>query len=54
MENKELLDNFEKTLQMGLMRVCSGAGLLGDELLSSEDIDSKWEGLCRGCSGELQ
>ena len=28
---------------MGLMRVCSGAGLLGDELLSSEDIDSKWE-----------
>ena len=43
MENKELLDNFEKTLQMGLMRVCSGAGLLGDELLSSEDIDSKWE-----------
>ena len=43
MENKEFLDNFEKTLQMGLMRVCSGAGLLGDELLSSEDIDSKWE-----------
>ena len=43
MENKEFLDNFEKTLQMGLMRVCSGAGLLGNELLSSEDIDSKWE-----------
>ena len=43
MEDTFFLDNYEKTLQMGLSRICSGAGLIGDELLSSEDIDSKWE-----------
>ncbi|HBH20520.1 MAG TPA: hypothetical protein DDX33_00425 [Rikenellaceae bacterium] len=43
MEDTFFLDNYEKTLQMGLSRICSSAGLIGDELLSSEDIDSKWE-----------
>ncbi len=36
-------DNYEKTLLQGLMKVCKGAGMLGDELLSSPDIDAKWD-----------
>lgn len=43
MEDSAFLDNYEKTLQLGLSRICSGAGLMGEDLLSSEDIDAKWE-----------
>lgn len=42
-EDSVLLDSFEKTLEMGLIRICEGAGLLGGEILESEDINSKWE-----------
>lgn len=43
MEDSVFLDNYEKTLERGLRRICEGAGLMGGELLSSEDIDGKWE-----------
>ena len=36
-------DNYEKTLQNGLLKLCKTAGMLGDDLLSSPDIDAKWE-----------
>jgi len=36
-------DNYERTLQNGLMKLCKTAGVLGDTLLSSPDIDAKWE-----------
>ena len=42
-QDTQLLDSFEKTLQLGLERICEGAGLLEGELLQSDDIDSKWE-----------
>lgn len=37
------LDNFEEILEAGLIKVCKGAGLLGDELLGCPDIDDKWD-----------
>ena len=37
--DKLIYDNYEKTLQAGLMKVCKSAGMLGDDLLSSPDID---------------
>lgn len=43
MENTEFLDNYEKTLEQGLVKLCSGAGLLDGELLRSPDIDGKWD-----------
>ena len=42
-----ILDNYEKTLQAGLIKVCQSAGMLGDDLLSSPDIDTKWDGFIR-------
>ena len=42
-----ILDNYEKTLQAGLLKVCQSAGMLGDSLLSSPDIDAKWDGFIR-------
>lgn len=41
--DKLIYDNYEKTLQEGLMKVCKSSGRLGDDLLSSPDIDAKWE-----------
>ena len=41
--DKLIYDNYEKTLQAGLMKVCKSAGMLGDDLLSSPDIEAKWE-----------
>ena len=38
-----VLDNYESTLLNGLMKLCKTAGILGDTLLSSPDIDAKWE-----------
>lgn len=43
MDNTEFLDNYEKTLERGLLRVCSSAELLADELLESPDIDEMWD-----------
>ena len=43
MDNTEFLDNYEKTLERGLLRVCSSAELLSDELLESPDIDEMWD-----------
>lgn len=38
------LDNFEKTLRDGLIKVCRSAGVLGDEKFqSSPDIKARWE-----------
>ena len=44
MENNEYLDNYEQRLELGLLRICEGAGLLESELLRSEDLDQAWEG----------
>ncbi|MBQ0077497.1 MAG: hypothetical protein KBS55_02535 [Bacteroidales bacterium] len=43
----KLYDNYEKTLLDGLLKLCSGEGLLEGELLSSPDIDEKWDDLVR-------
>ena len=44
MIDTKYLDYYEKTLMDGLIKVCQGAGVLkGSELLSSADIDAKWE-----------
>lgn len=42
MEQKEILDRFEKTLEDGLVKICRGAGIL-DEMVTSPDIDGKWD-----------
>lgn len=36
------LDNFEKTLRDGLVKVCRSSDLLPDELLESIDLENKW------------
>ena len=38
----EELDRFEKTLEDGLIKICSMAGLT-DEIMMSPDIDGKWD-----------
>lgn len=43
MENTEFLDNYEKTLEMGLLKVCEGAGLLESEVLRNDDLDEVWD-----------
>ena len=44
MENTAYLDNFEKILSDGLVKVCQGASLLDDSgILDSPDIDLKWD-----------
>lgn len=43
MTRQENLDRFEKVLQDGLIKVCTGAGLLERELLSTPDVSGKWE-----------
>lgn len=43
MEDTTYLDNFESLLQDGLIKVCQGNGLVGDELLDSPDVTGKWE-----------
>jgi len=44
MANTEFLDNYEKTLEEGLIKICRGAGFLreGERLLSSPDIEDIW------------
>ncbi len=41
MENSEWLDRFEKVLEDGLLKVCSGEGLVDAELLRSPDVDAE-------------
>ena len=40
--NTKLYDEFEKTLQDGLVKLCQGAGFLKEGLLESEDLENKW------------
>ena len=42
-----VLDQYEQTLQDGLMKLCRTAGVLGEELLASPDIDAKWDAFIR-------
>lgn len=42
-QNQEYLETFEKRLEAGLTRICTSAALLGGEVLSSPDIDGKWD-----------
>lgn len=37
------LDRFEQLLEDGLIKVCSGAGLLPAELVRNPDIDGRWD-----------
>ena len=37
-----LLDNFEKTLQSGLIKLCSGAGIKDFEILDCPDVENVW------------
>lgn len=43
MEQQEYLDSFEKRLEAGLIKICTSAGVLSNDFLSSPDIDEKWE-----------
>lgn len=42
-EDTRDLDRFEQTLEDGLVKVCSGAGLLPAELVRNPDIDGVWD-----------
>lgn len=43
--NTEYLNNFENSLQEELLRLCTSAGMLGGQLLTSDDIDTRWHEL---------
>ncbi|MCF0176562.1 MAG: hypothetical protein HUJ94_06980 [Bacteroidales bacterium] len=45
MADTEYLDQFEKILEDGLVKICTTAGLLKDGMMSSPDIDEAWENL---------
>ncbi len=47
MEEKEYLDKLEQRITEGLLMICTGLGKLENQLLASEDIDSKWEELAQ-------
>ena len=38
----EYLDRFEAILEAGLLKLATGQGLLAGEMLTSDDIESKW------------
>ncbi len=42
-EESRFLDRFEQTLQDGLVKLCTGAGLLPADLIRNPDIDGLWE-----------
>ena len=44
-ENIEYLRNFEKRLQDELLRLCTSYKVLDGVLLSSQDVDDRWEAL---------
>ena len=43
MTDSAFYDSFETILENGLLKICRGAGLIGDTLLRSDDIDDRWE-----------
>ena len=43
MTDSAFYDSFETILENGLLKICRGAGLVGDTLLQSDDIDGKWD-----------
>ena len=43
MEQTEYFDTFENNLMQELMKLCLSHKMLGDTLLSSEDIDERWK-----------
>lgn len=45
MEVTEYLQNFEKRIQDDLLRLCSASRMLDGTLLSSDDVESRWEAL---------
>lgn len=40
---EEMLDRYEKTLEQGLVKICTGAGLLDGEILRTPDLDERWD-----------
>ena len=42
-EDTRDLDRFEQLLEDGLLKICSGAGLLPAELVRNPDIDGQWD-----------
>ena len=42
-EDTRDLDRFEQLVEDGLVKVCSGAGLLPAELVRNPDIDARWD-----------
>lgn len=44
MEQTEFLDRYEKILTDGLVKVCTGAGLLDGEMLECQDAEAWWNG----------
>lgn len=42
-ENIQYYDTYEANLQREMLKMCTSLGMLGGELLSSEDIDLKWK-----------
>lgn len=43
MEETQYFDNYESNLLQEMMRVCTSLGMLGGELLATEDLDAKWK-----------
>lgn len=43
MKDKAYLDRYEQLLESGLLKICSGAGLLDDEVLRGPDTDARWD-----------
>lgn len=52
MQNMEILDNFERVLEEGLLKLCKNAGVISDEILSSPDIDDKWDSYIKDYVGD--
>ncbi len=51
--DSEYLDRFESILEEGLLKLSSNLGLTDGEMLSSEDINAKWEdSLMQGYVGD--
>ena len=42
-EDTRDLDRFEQLLEDGLLKICSGAGLLPGELVRNPDLDALWD-----------
>lgn len=42
-ENIQYFDTYEANLQREMLKMCTSLGMLGGELLNSEDIDLKWK-----------